>query len=83
MGDLKTINAREANQRFSELLSRVEKDGCGFLVTKRSRPVARLLPVEAADRLTPERKAALERLLASARPLGVGRLNRDELHERR
>jgi prevent-host-death family protein len=45
MGDLKTINAREANQRFSELLSRVEKDGCGFLVTKRGRPVARLLPV--------------------------------------
>jgi prevent-host-death family protein len=83
MGDLKTINAREANQRFSELLSQVEKDGCGFLVTKRGRPVARLLPVEAADRLTPERKAALERLLASARPLGVGRLNRDELHERR
>jgi prevent-host-death family protein len=83
VSDLKTINAREANQRFSELLGLIEKDGCGFLVTKRGRPVARLLPVEAEDRLTPERKAALERLLASARPLGIGRLNRDELHERR
>ena len=83
MPELTTITAREANHRFAELLSTVEKEGRGFVVTKHGRPVARLVPVEAEDRLTPEREAALERLLASAKPLGIGRLDRDELHERR
>jgi prevent-host-death family protein len=64
-------------------LARVETEGRSFLVTKRGRPVARILPVEGERRPSPEQEAALRRLFASARPLGVGRLNRDELHERR
>lgn len=83
MPDLTRITAREANQRFSDILSKVESEGRGFLVTKHGRPVARLLPVEAEHRLSAEQQTALARLFASARPLGVGRLNRDELHERR
>jgi prevent-host-death family protein len=84
MSELTTITAREANQRFSEVLGKVDSERRGFIVTKRGRPVARLLPVEEAERhLSPDKEAALRRLFASAKPLGIGRLNRDELHERR
>ncbi|HEX6013130.1 MAG TPA: type II toxin-antitoxin system Phd/YefM family antitoxin [Geminicoccaceae bacterium] len=82
MPELTTITAREANHRFAELLSTVEKEGRGFVVTKRGRPVARLVPVETEDRLTPERRAALECLLATHWNLGIDLPDRDELHER-
>ena len=84
MSDLTTISAREANQSFSEIRARVEREGQSFVVTKRGRPVARLVPLEAHGRdLSPEKEAALRRLFASAKPLGVGRVTRDELRERR
>jgi prevent-host-death family protein len=82
--ELVSITAREANQRFSELLGLVEAKGEGFLVTKHGVPVARILPVEAMDSgLTVEQQAALDRLLASARPLGIGRFHRDEAYTER
>ena len=60
MSELTSISAREANQRFSELLSKVESEGQGFVVTKHGRPVARILPVEKREAgLTPEQEAAL------------------------
>jgi prevent-host-death family protein len=84
MSELTQISAREANQRFSEVLAKVENEGQGFVVTKRGRPVARILPLEPDDRgISPEKAAALHRLFESAKPLGVGRMTRDELHERR
>ena len=67
MDELTRITAREANQRFAEVLAKVETEGKGFLVTKHGRPVARLLPVEAAPAgLTPEQEKAK---LAELRPL--------------
>lgn len=83
MADLITVTARDANQRFSELLGAVEREGKGFLVTKRGRPVARIVPVADADEVLARRRAALADLFATARPLGVGSWTRDELHERR
>lgn len=83
MDELTRITAREANQRFAEVLAKVETEGKGFLVTKHGRPVARLLPVEAAPAgLTPEQEAALQRVLSTGWKLGLGKLDRDELHER-
>ena len=83
MGELTTITAREANQRFSELLSKVETEGQGFVVTKHGRPVARIVPVETArKKLTPEQEAALERLMTTGWPLGIGTFGRDELYDR-
>ncbi|MFO1047196.1 MAG: type II toxin-antitoxin system Phd/YefM family antitoxin [Geminicoccaceae bacterium] len=83
MSEFVTITAREANHRFSELLSKVESEGRGFVVTKHGRPVARIVPFEAGSRrIDPDKEAAMERLFASAKPLGVGRISRDELHER-
>ena len=83
MGELITITARDANQRFSELLSKVETEGQGFVVTKHGRPVARIVPIETArKKLTPEQEAALERLMTTGWRLGIGTFGRDELYDR-
>lgn len=83
MTDLILVTTREANQRLSELLSRVEGRGEGFLVTKRGRPVARILPVEeGSGRLTAEQEAALDRILGTEWDLGGERLDRDALYDR-
>ena len=83
MSELTSISARVANQRFSELLSRVESEGQGFIVTKHGRPVARILPIEKREAgLTPEQEAALERVLTTGWDLGIGKFSRDELYDR-
>jgi prevent-host-death family protein len=81
---MRTVSAREANQRFSKLLQAVV-DGEEVLITRRGKPVARLTRLEpvAAD---PERQAEIERILARLRAgadLGPrASWTRDELHER-
>jgi prevent-host-death family protein len=83
MSELKTVTAREANQRFAKLLSEVEAGGRGYVVTKRGRPVARIVPVETEPRrLTPEQEAALARLLSTGWNLGIEKFDRDELYDR-
>lgn len=81
MAELKEITAREANQRFSAVLAEVERGAEGFIVTKRGRPVARILPVERKPGLTPEQEAALARILSFSLPLGIGRFDRNEAYE--
>ena len=84
MSELISINLREANQQFSELVRRVEATGRGYLVLRHGRPVARLLPTEErAERLTPEQRAALSRLLATSWPLGIERFDREEAYAER
>ena len=50
MGELTSITAREANQRFSELLSKVESEGRGFVVTKHGGRSRGFCPLESAAR---------------------------------
>ena len=84
MADLTPINLRDANQQFSELVRRVETSGAGYLVLRHGRPVARLLPVEQGnDALTGDQETALSRILDAAWPLGVERLDRDDLYDGR
>jgi prevent-host-death family protein len=50
-----SLNAAEAKRRFSELLGRVAFGGATVLITRRGRPMARLVPVtgpEGASRLS-------------------------------
>ena len=83
MSELTPITAREANQRFSEVLAKVESEGQGFIVTKHGRPVARIVPVEPWKKeLTPEQEAALQRIMTTGWPLGIGKFSRDELYDR-
>jgi prevent-host-death family protein len=82
---MKAVTAREANQGFSELLSRVES-GEEVLITKHGRPVAVLSPYRPPE-MTPERQAAIERAIAVMEkglpwPDDFRMPTRDEMHER-
>ncbi|MEE8399140.1 MAG: type II toxin-antitoxin system Phd/YefM family antitoxin [Desulfobacterales bacterium] len=45
-----TINVAEAKKRFSELLGRVAYGNTRILLTKRGKPMARLIPVGGNER---------------------------------
>lgn len=82
---MKTVSARQANHEFSDLLSQVER-GEEILITKRSKPVAILVPYR-APRMTPERKKAIRHALdVMTKGLSWGtalpRFKRDEMHDR-
>lgn len=80
---MKTVSAREANQQFSRLLGEVAA-GEEVLITRRGQPVATLAPYRGRP-MTPERQAAIERLMKRLRKgahLGGIRATRDEMHER-
>ena len=81
---MKRVTAREANQRFSEVLSAVET-GEQVVITKRGRPVALMSPYP-AEALAAERQAATDRMIASMNePVtlhgGFRTFTRYEMHE--
>jgi prevent-host-death family protein len=81
---MRTVSAREANQRFSKLLQAVV-EGEEVVITRRGKPVARLAPIEAADD-DAERQAEIDRIIAHFREgIDLGEpvsWTRDELYER-
>jgi prevent-host-death family protein len=81
----KEIALREANQQFARYVRAVEA-GESFVITRRGKPVARLVPIEPGKRvLTPEQQAARARALERMREgwdLGGYKFDRDELYER-
>ena len=83
---MKTVTAREANQRFSKLLAEIEA-GEEITITKHGKPVAVLSP-HRPPAMTAERKAAIERAIAATKkglpwPEGtLRRFTRDEMHEK-
>ncbi len=79
----KMISLREANQAFSRCIREVEA-GEEYVITRKGRPVARLVPVSHERMLTPEQEAARARALERMKkgwPIGAGPLDRDELYE--
>lgn len=76
------VSLREANQRFSQYVAAVER-GDEIIITRRGKPVAKLVAVRHERKLTPEQEEAFARLLKSARPLGIGRISRDEIYAER
>jgi prevent-host-death family protein len=80
---MRTVSARDANQKFSKLLAEVA-GGREVLITRHGKPVARLVPVS-GERESAERAAAIKRLRARMKrglSLGGARFNRDELYDR-
>ncbi len=81
------IALREANQQFARYVRAVEA-GERFVITRRGKPVARLVPFESGKRvLTPEQQAARARALERMQrgiDLGERRepFDRDSLYER-
>ena len=81
---LKTVSAREANQKFSKLLARAER-GETITITKYGVPVARIEPIEQPPRSAAARGAAIRRMLAHLRKgarLGGRRFTREEIYDR-
>ncbi len=78
------ISLREANQHLSRYIKTVEQ-GEELVITRRGKPVARLVPVSTKPELKPEQLEALARTRARMRPgrdLGGRMPSRESLHER-
>ena len=77
----RAISAADANRAFSAVLRDV-RAGATYLVTSHGRPVARIVPFRPGDRVGSAARAALFERLKRADVRSVGRISRDELHER-
>lgn len=79
------IPLREVNQNFSNYMRVVEK-GDEIIITRYGRPVARIVKIPSDKKsLTPEQEEARARLLTMMKTglaLGIGKIKRDELHDR-
>ena len=85
MVGMKTVNVRQANHEFSNLLSRVER-GEEILITKRNKPVAVLSPYR-LPLMAPGREKAVQHaidVMVQGLPWGgtLRRFRREEMHER-
>ena len=81
---MRTVGLKTANREFSKLIRYVER-GEGFVITRRGRPVAKLVPHAGDKAADPKWAAAYRRMVArlevGAR-LGGLRVEREELYDR-
>ncbi|HUW51451.1 MAG TPA: type II toxin-antitoxin system prevent-host-death family antitoxin [Sulfuricella sp.] len=75
------ITLREANQHLSRYIEAATQ-GNEVVITKRGKPVAKLVPITAEQTVTPERQAAWEKLQSSASGLNIDKFDRDACYER-
>ena len=81
---MRTVALMTANQAFSKLIKEVER-GEGFLITRRGRPIAKLLPHTGDKLADPEWASAYRRMMArleEGTQLGGLRVDREELYDR-
>ena len=81
---MRTVALTTANQEFSKLIKEVER-GEGFLITRRGRPIARLVPHVGQKLADPVWASAYRRMMARLQegaPLGGLRADRKELYDR-
>lgn len=77
---METIGLFEAKTHLSELVARAER-GEEVVITRHNKPVAKLVPVAAADQDAQARREAVEELLRTSRGRRLGldwRTLRDE-----
>ena len=75
------VSLREANQHFSRYIEAVER-GEEIIITRRGKPIARIVKVSRLREPTAMQIRAWNLIKSSARHLDIGKLDRDELHER-
>ena len=81
---MRTVSLMTANQEFSRLIREVER-GEGVLITRRGRPVAKLIPHRTEKTADPEWAAAYRRMMSKLEEgasLGGLRIARDDLYDR-
>ena len=77
------VSIRDANQHLSRYLEQVEQ-GAEIIITRRGKPIARVLPIERGPRFSDAQQAARERLrerMDRGYALGGARVDRETLHE--
>ncbi len=81
---MRTISLMIANQEFSKLIKDVEH-GEGFLITRRGRPIAKLVPHTVDKTVNSDWAVAYRRMmvrLEEGASLGGLRVEREELYDR-
>ena len=81
---MRTVSLMTANQEFSRLIREVER-GEDIVITRRGRPIARLVPHRTDKTADPEWRAAHGRMmerLEEGVSLGGLRVERDTLYDR-
>ena len=81
---MRTVSLMTANQEFSRLIREVER-GEGVLITRRGRPIAKLVPHRADKAADPVWAAAYRRMMAKLEEgasLDGLKIRRDELYDR-
>ena len=81
---MRTVSLMTANQEFSRLIREVER-GEGVLITRRGRPIAKLVPHSADKTADPEWAAAYRRMveqLDEGASLGGLKVVREDLYDR-
>ena len=81
---MRTVSLMTANQQLSRLVRDVER-GQRFLITRRGRPIAELVPYSADRTKAPEWVAAYDRMMARLEEgvsLGGLKVDREEIHDR-
>ena len=81
---MRTVSLMTANQEFSRLIREVER-GEGVLITRRGRPIAKLVPHRTDKTADPEWAAAYRRMMAKLEEgasLGGLKIRREELYDR-
>jgi prevent-host-death family protein len=77
-----TMSAADANREFSKLLRRV-REGQSVTITSHGRPVAKLVPISAKDRVREAARKALFKHLRKQRGERIPRTwTREDLYER-
>ncbi len=75
------VSAAEANRTFSRVLRDV-RTGASYVITSHGRPIARIVPYDAADDARAEARARLRERLERQTVTDIGQWRRDELYER-
>lgn len=81
---MRTVSLKTANQEFSRLVKEVER-GEGFLITRRGRPVARLVPHTADKAADAVWTSAYQRMMArldEGASLGGLKVKREDIYDR-
>ena len=78
------VSIRDANQNLSRYLERVEQ-GAQIVITRRGKPIARVLPIENQSYLSDAQRTSRERLrerMDRGYALGGVRVDHETLHDR-
>lgn len=82
---MKTVTVTEANQEFSRIIKDLEECGESYVILRRGRPVARLVPHGENKMENAEWRAAYDGMMAHLKQgahLGGLKINRDDLYDR-